>query len=88
MRVTLSFSKTLSRPECSDRTSPLMMASLPSDQVQRGTAVTPARLSFRKKSAATPLLARGTWQSLCMPKIKPKGGERGGGGGGETEIEV
>lgn len=49
----------------------------PSDQVQRGTAVTPAPLGFGKKSAAAPLLATETWQSLSMPKIKSKDGEEG-----------
>lgn len=47
----------------------------PSDQVQRGTAMT--LQGIWKKSAATQLLARETWQSLSMPKIKSKGGRRG-----------
>lgn len=46
----------------------------PSDQVQRGTAVTLALHGFGKKSTPTPLLATGTWQSLTMPKIKSKRG--------------
>ncbi len=57
----------------------------PSDQVQRGTAVTPAPWGFRRKCAATPLLATETWQSPSMPNINQ---EAVGGGGGETEIEV
>lgn len=56
----------------------MMLASLPpSDQVQCGTAVTLALLGFGKKSAATQLLAKETWQSLSMPKIKSKVGRRG-----------
>ncbi len=50
---------------------------LPSDQVQRGTAVTLALRGFGKKSAASQLLARETWQSLSTPKIKSKGERRG-----------
>lgn len=73
-------------PECSDWTdeeSPNDGAP-PSDQVQRGAAVTLALHRFGKKSAATPLWATGIWQSLTMPKITSKSGRRGE----ATEIEV